>query len=60
MSKTRLEAFSVFLGKTKMKADTKLTVVTCCQLFDRKWRFLAAIAAAIVLLLIMRSRGEPM
>ena len=33
---TCLEAFSGFLGKTKMKADTKLTVVMCCQIFDRR------------------------
>ena len=33
---TRLEAFSGFFGKTKMKADTKLIVVMCCQLFDRR------------------------
>ena len=25
-----------FLGKTKMKAYTKLTVVMCCQIVDRK------------------------
>ena len=25
-----------FLGKTKIKTYTKLTVVMCCQIFDRK------------------------
>ena len=33
---TRLEAFLGFLGKTKMKAYTKLTVVMCCQIVARK------------------------
>ena len=33
---TRLEAFLGFLGKTKMKAYTKLTVVMCSQIIDRK------------------------
>ena len=34
--KTCLEAFLGFLDKTKIKAYTKLTVVMCCQIFDRK------------------------
>ena len=59
MIQTCLEAYSVFLGKTKIKADTKLTVVMCCQLLGRKRQFLAATTAAIVLLLVMHSRGEP-
>ena len=29
-----LEAFLGFLAKTKMKAETKLTVVMCCQIFQ--------------------------
>ena len=33
---TCLEAFLGFLGKTKMKAYKKLTVVLCCQIIDRK------------------------
>ena len=33
---TCLEAFLGFLGKTKMKAYTKLTVVMCCQIVARK------------------------
>ena len=33
---TCLLALSGFLGKTKIKADTKLIVVLCCQIFDRK------------------------
>ena len=33
---TRLEAFVGFLGKTKMKAYTKLTVVMGCQIVARK------------------------
>ena len=33
---TRLEAFLVFLVKTKIKAYTKLTVVMCCQIVARK------------------------
>ena len=31
-----LEVFSGGLVKTKMKADTKLTVVMCCQILARK------------------------
>ena len=33
---TGFEAFLGFLGKTKMKAYTKLTVVVCCQIVARK------------------------
>ena len=33
---TCLEAFLGFLSKNKMKAYTKLTVVMCCQIVDRK------------------------
>ena len=33
---TRSDAFLGFLGKTKMKAYTKLTVVMCCQIVARK------------------------
>ena len=33
---TRLKAFVGFLGKSKIKAYTKLTVVMCCQIVDKK------------------------
>ena len=33
---TRPEAFLGFLEQTTMKADTKLTVVMCCHIFDRR------------------------
>ena len=33
---TCLEVFSVFLAKTKLKADTQLTAVMCCQISDMK------------------------
>ena len=33
---TNLEASDGLPVKTKMKADTKLTVVMCCHIFDRR------------------------
>jgi hypothetical protein len=34
--KTRPETFLGFLEKTTMKTDTKLTVVMCCHIFERR------------------------
>ena len=32
-----LDVFSGFLGKTKIKAYTKLIVAMCCKIFDRNY-----------------------
>ena len=41
MFKTNLDPFIIVLGfpvETIMKADTKLTVVMCCHLFDQRYK----------------------